>query len=264
MHLIAVAQQRIQQFIGENTSTLLTAGAVVGTVATGILAGRAGMKAAQIIAEEESVMIRNETEEGYQLVPTVLTTKEKVIKTAPHFIPPVLAGAATIGGIVMANRMNAQKAAALAAAYGLSQKQFEEYREKVAEKLTGPKNQAIKDELAQERVSKAPGSTQVIVVSGNVLCYDSLTDRYFSSTMERIKQAENEVNAEIINHGHANASMFYDALELNNTPWTNHVGWNTENMLELDISTSVAENAQPCLVVSFASMPTADYRDTQY
>jgi hypothetical protein len=243
---------------------LLTAGAVVGTVATGVLAGRAGMKAERILAGEEVNLRKIEEEQNLAFGETKLTRFEKLVAVGPHFIPPVLAGAATIGGIIMANRMNAQKAAALAAAYGLSQKQFEEYREKVAEKLTGPKNQAIKDELAQDRVSKAPGSTQVIVVSGNVLCYDSMTDRYFSCTMEKIKQAENEVNAEIINHGHANASMFYDALELNNTPWTNHVGWNTDNMLELDISTTVAENSQPCLVVSFGSMPTADYRDSQY
>src|SRR4051812_9331743 len=116
-------KQRVGQLLQDNSTTLLTAGGVVGTVATAVLAGRAGYKAAEIIIEEEKKFYRVEKPET-EAERLPLSKTEKVKLVWPHFIPPVLTGTATIGSIVMANRMSAQKAAALAAAYGLAEKQF--------------------------------------------------------------------------------------------------------------------------------------------
>jgi predicted ribosome-associated RNA-binding protein Tma20 len=96
----------------------------------------------------------------------------------------------------------------LAAAYGLSQKQLEEYKDKVAEKLGIKKQQDIQDSLAQDRVNNTPGSTQILVVEGEVLCFDQPTGRYFRSTMEGINRAVNATNAEITRHGYADANFF--------------------------------------------------------
>jgi hypothetical protein len=51
MSAITDAQKKVQEFATENASTLLTAGGVVGVVATGLLAGRAGLKAGVILEE---------------------------------------------------------------------------------------------------------------------------------------------------------------------------------------------------------------------
>ena len=87
----------------------------------------------------------------------------------------------------MSNRVSAQKAAALAAAYGLAERNLSEYKEKVAEKLTGPKKAAIDEEMAQDRVNKSDGYQNIVMIEGEVLCFDEPTGRYFNSTMENIK-----------------------------------------------------------------------------
>jgi len=248
-------RQKVAGLASENATTLLTAGGVVGTVATAILTGRASIKAYQIIEAETKVADEEDIE---------LTTARKVLIVAPHFVPPVITGAATITAIVMANRMSAQKAAALAAAYGLAERNFSEYKEKVAEKLTGPKQSAVVDELAQERVDRTPGHEAIIVVEGEVLCFDQPTGRYFRSTMEDINRAVNSTNAEILHHDYASASYFYEELEMPATTWTDEVGWNTDQLLELSISTVLDPKGRPCIAIDFKSLPKMDYVPKHY
>ena len=263
MHIINDAQKRVQEFVAENSTTLLTAGGVVGTVATAVLSGRAGFKAGKVLAAEELHHLAFDPEEGDENA-IVLSKTDKFKLTVVYFVPPVITGGATIASIILANRMSAQRAAALAAAYGLSQKQFEEYKAKVTEKLTGPKKQQITDELAQERVDRA-GPSQIVIINGDeVLCFDEPTGRYFKSSMEKINKAANSTNQEIIAHGHARAAHFYEELELPPTTWSNDVGWNLDNMLELDITTTQADDGRPCLSINFARFPIEDYHRSVY
>lgn len=258
-----------QRFVTNNASAILTAGGVVGTVATAVLAARGAYKYKEIVYEEElkRVVKKGEEERAHEddayALDEMLTKKERLLIAAPYFLPPVAVGGATIASIIFANRISAQRAAALAAAYGLSQKQLEEYRNKITQTLGINKEQKARDELAQERVSKTPGSKNfVIIEGGDVLFFDSPTGRYFKSSMEKVNRAVNSVNAEIVHHGYATASQFYDELELPPTTWTNDVGWNDgEGLLELDFSTVVAEDERtPCIVIDFKTLPRADYQ----
>lgn len=266
MQIITDVRQRAQQLLQDNATTLLTAGGVVGTVATAVLAGRASFKASEIIREEELRHVHPEgTTDAIDTGNTLgLDRKDKVLLVWPLFIPSVITGGATIGSIVLANRMSAQKAAALAAAYGLSQKQFEEYKTKVAEKLGIQKAQKVQDELAQDRVNKAPGGNQIVIVEGEVLCFDQPTGRYFRSTMDAINKAVNSTNAHILHHDHASASHFYEELGLPATSWTDEVGWSTDQLLELDISTVMSDDDKPCIAIDFKTLPKADYVPRHY
>jgi hypothetical protein len=250
-------KEKVATLASENASTLLTAGGVVGTIATAVLTGRASIKAYEVLRTKAEQLEEDDD-------PVDLTTAQKVLITAPYFIPPVITGSATIASIIMANRISAQKAAALIAAYGLSQKQFEEYKEKVSEKLTGPKQNQVVDELAQERVNRTPGHETIVVVEGEVLCFDQPTGRYFRSTMEQINQAVNSTNAEILHHDHATASYFYEELGMPATSWTDEVGWNTDQLLELSISTVLDPSNRPCIAIDFKTLPRADYVPKHY
>jgi hypothetical protein len=268
MQIITDVRQRTQQLLQENSTTLLTAAGVVGTVATAVLAGRASFKAADIIREEELKHVYPEGTtdvigEGDEKT-FGMHRKDKLLMVWPLFIPPVITGGATIGSIVLANRMSGQKAAALAAAYGLSQKQFEEYKGKVAEKLGLQKEQKVRDELAQDRVNKTPGSTQIVIVEGEVLCFDEPTGRYFRGTMDSIKRAINSTNAHILHHDHASASHFYEELGLPATTWTDEVGWNTDQLLDLKFSTVLSEDGKPCIAIDFKTLPKLDYVPRHY
>lgn len=252
--MFADIQQKVRQLATENASAILTATGVVGTVGTAILTGRASFKAAEIIQQENS-------ERGDQ---DQLATRSKVQLVWPQFIPPVTVGTATIASIIMANRISAQKAAALAAAYGISESRLKEYKEKVSEKLTGPKNQAIKDEIAQDQVNANPPNKEVIIIAGgDVLCYDMLTGRYFQSTVEKIRSAENMINQALYNHQYASLSEFYENVGLPPTSFTDEVGWNMalldRGALSVDFSTTTTPDNQPCLTVDFNNPPRPDY-----
>jgi hypothetical protein len=164
----------------------------------------------------------------------------------------------------MANRMSAQKAAALAAAYGLAERNLSEYKDKVSEKLTGPKKQQIDDEIAQERVNRAPGHDTIVIADGEILCFDEPTGRYFRSTMDKIKNAVNTTNAEILHHDFANATFFYEELDLPGTTWTDEVGWNSDQLLDLKFSTVLTPDDKPCIAIDFKVLPKPDYVPKHY
>jgi hypothetical protein len=245
---IKIAQDAAARFLKENAATVLTAGGVVGTVGTAVLAFRAGVKYERITHEMYDDNINPDSDS--------VTTFDKVKAAAPYVIPPIALGTATVGSIIGANVMSAKRAAALAAAYGVSQKQLDEYKTKMAEKLGVTKTEKAKAEMAKERADQVPGASTIVIFGDEVLCFDEPTGRYFKSTMEKIRRAENSTNQEIIHHGYASASYFYSELELPGTTWADEVGWN--DPFSLEISTIMVED-KPCLAIDFKKMPVLDY-----
>ena len=188
--------QKGNRLVGDNSSTILTAMGVSGVVTTAVLTGRASFKAAEIIQKDREDRAKNLSEPFKEL-----NQKEKVVMTWQLYIPPVAAGVTTVASIIMANQLASKKIAALAVASGISERAFQEYKAKVVEKLGENKEMKIRDEVAQDRVSDTPVSKEVLVIgAGDVLCFDMYTGRYFQSTVEKIRQAENKINFQILNH----------------------------------------------------------------
>ena len=267
MQFLDAVKQKGAQFVSENATVLLTAGGVVGTVATAVLTGRAGFKAAEIIREKELEHIHTQPVDGViddGNSTMGLSPSQKVKLVWPQFVPPLVTGGLTISAIIFSHRMSAQKAAALAAAYGLAERNLSEYKEKVAEKLTGPKNQQIKDEIRQDRVSKSDGSQVIVVTSGEVLCYDMASDRYFNSTVEDIRRAENQINNEILNHNYATMNEFYDKIGLKQTMVGGELGWTSNVPLEIEFSTTQSPDGKPCITIDFVNMPVENYHKQRY
>lgn len=254
--MIAELQKKAQQFLTENTSAILTAGGVAGTIGTAILTGRATFKASKILyAKELEVIAENEDRD----ITSELDNKTKILLGWPYFIPPVCLGTATVASIIMANRLSAKKAAALAAAYGISERSFQEYKEKTLEKLGVTKEQKLRDEIAQDEVNKNPSHEVIIVGGGEVLCYDMLTGRYFQSSVEKIKKAESMIHSELYNHMYASLSSFFDNIGLPPTDYTEEVGWNTDGIPEVSFSTTMTPDDRPCIAISFNNVPKPDY-----
>jgi hypothetical protein len=246
---IKLVQDAATRFLTDNATTVLTATGVVGTVATAVLSFRAGMKSERIINDNRfTVTVEEETE---------LSTMDKVKLVGGHVVPPVATGAGTITAIIMADRISAKRAAALAAAYGVAQGQLDEYKAKVLEKLGVQKSEKLHADLAQDRMEKNQNANQVIIIGDNVLCYDMATDRYFQSSMEAIRTAENKANREILECGYYSATDFYDQLGLESTTWSDDVGWHQN--FQLEYSTIPAKDGRPCLAIDFSRLPTSDY-----
>jgi hypothetical protein len=243
----------------DNADTLLTGAAITGTVATAVLTGQASLKAARLI-DAARLEAHDYDSEGKGDPEADLSKTQKVKLVGTLYLPAVGVGLTTITCIVVANRLSAKRVAALALASGISERALTEYKAKVVEKFTDRQNEAIRDEIAQERISKHPLGTQVIVTGdGEVLCYDMLTGRYFKSSVEEIKKAENKVNYEIIHFMSASLSSFFDEIGLPPTNYTDMVGWNMGNPLEVKFSTIMSDDNRPCLAIDFTRPPIMDY-----
>jgi hypothetical protein len=244
--------------LNDHSTTILSAVGVAGTVGTAVLTGRASFKAADVIAAERYVV--NLAVEGNEN-PVQLSKTEKVKLTWKLYLPPVATGVMTVTCIVYAHKISSKKIAALAVATGISERAFQEYKEKVVEKLGPRQDQKIRDDVAQDRVTaNPPGSREIMIVgNGEVLFFDQLTGRYFQSTVEDVKRAENKVNFELIHYMSCSLSHFYDEVGLQPTTYTDQVGWNLNNKMEVVFSTVLSPDGRPCIAIDFRNPPVHDY-----
>lgn len=236
-----------EKFAVDNSPVILTVIGVAGTVSTAVLTGRASFQAALLIRDEEP-------EEAY------LDTLDRVRLVWPLYVPAVATGSLTVAAIIMSHKISTGRTAALAAAYTISEKAFEEYRVKVVERLGEKKEQVVQAELAQAKVDQNPiGKREVIVSSGEVLCYDEFTGRYFNSTVERIRAAMNNVNSKVLNDNYCSLSEFYSMVGLATTSMSEEVGWNVDKLMDIRFSTVLSDDGRPCISVDFNKQPIRDY-----
>lgn len=240
--------KRVETLITRNSPVILTGIGVAGVVTTAYLAGTASFKAAEVIREDEDKHAR------------LLDTKERFELVWKLYIPAVTTATITCAAVVGANRIGTRRAAAIAAAYQISERAFDEYKDKMVEKLGEGPERAARDEIAQERQDKNPVQTSEVIITGTgeVVCYDSITGRHFKSDMERLRKAQNDLNEKLINEVYASLTDFYELIGLSGTPYSNEIGWNTEKMLELDFSTVLSDGV-PCISVSYTPMPKPEY-----
>jgi hypothetical protein len=246
---------RTEKLLADNSPQILTALGVAGTVTTAILTGKASFKAAQILNEVNPDHIAVYPDE-----PGEYTVKEKVKLTWKLYLPPVAVGALTVASIITASRIGTRRAAAMAAAYAVSERAFSEYKEQVIKKFGEVKEQNVRDSVRQEQMNKNPVSDrQIIIAGGNVLCYEPYTDRYFDSDMESIKKAQNDLNYRINNNWYASLSEFYDLVGLPHTHISDELGWKADKLLDIDFGHALATDGRPCLVINYVVEPIRDY-----
>jgi len=249
--------KRAEKLIADNSPAILSAIAVTGTITTAVLAGRASYKAAEIIGDD---ILRQKEEEVGQ-ARHYRTYRQDVELVWKLYVPAVGTGVLTVACIVGANRIGTRRAAAMAAAYSLSEKAFVEYKDKVIEKMGETKEQKVRDAIAQDRVDANPVSTREVIItgSGDVLCYDSITGRYFESNVETLRKAQNDINYQILATNYATLHEFYSLIGLPSTLYSSEVGWNNDNMLELEFTTVLSEEGKPCLSVNYKTYPIRGY-----
>lgn len=239
---------RVSKLANDNSPLILTAIGVAGTIATGYLAARAAFKSSYEIYYEE------QTRNGREL-----TNKEVAKLTWKNYISAAGTGVCTIACIIAANRIGTRRAAAMAAMVAISERAFDEYRAKVVEKLGANKERKVRDEIAQDRVTNNPPSSEVMIVNGtNVLCLDGYSGRYFHSDMELIRKAVNDINWAILADSSASLTDFYYLIGLDKTDVSDEVGWLIDRQLEVEFSASLHEG-KPVMVLTFKTQPIREY-----
>lgn len=242
----------IQTEMAKRSPEILTGIGIAGMVTTTVLAVRATPKAMKILEEETA---------GRDDIS--LTPVEVVKATWKCYIPAAITGAVSMACLISAGSVHAKRTAALATAYKLSETALTEYREKVVETIGEKKEQVIKEKIDKDRVDKNPVSkTEVIVTKrGNTLCYDYLSDRYFESDIDLIKKAENTLNKQMLHDlcGYASLNEFYDELGLNHIGVGDEIGWNVDRLIDIRISSQIADDGRPCIVVAHENAPFYEY-----
>lgn len=249
-----------EKVIVDNSPTIMTAIGVTGTITTAILAGQASFKAARIL-EDQKPRAWETAQNGVE----DLTRREKFEVVWKLYIPAAGMGGVTVFAIISANRIGMRRAAAMAAAYSISEKAFSEYKDKVVEHIGSNKEQKVRDEIAQDRVNRhdMPEGDRVIVTeTGITECYDSMTDRYWPCDMERLRRAQNDINFKILREDFATLTDYYQLVGLKKTSESDELGWNTDKQLELHFTATLKEvegkPTVPVMVVDFATVPIRD------
>lgn len=264
--------KRAGKVAAENSPAILTAIGVTGTLTTAYLAAKAGFKSVDVLKEAEEKKIE-ENRDGSELSDEEkrdpnrfqLTKKEQADAVWKLYTPAAASAALTVAAIICAVRVQDRRNAALLSAYTAAEKGFKEYREKTLEKVGKKKEQEVRDEIAQDHVTNNPASkAEIILVSeGSVLCRDEYSGRYFTSDMETIRKAENDINYDILNEGYASLTDFWDKIGISQTSDSDDLGWSSDEKFEIDYSTTLSENNRPCIAITFRNRPVPSfYRNT--
>lgn len=245
MKLSRIVQQT-KKSVKKNSPVILTAVGITGMVTSTVLAVKATPLALDLISEAEF-------EKGEEL------TKKEVIKaTWKPYMPAVGTAVFSIACIIGANSIHMRRSAALATAYKLSQSALHEFKEKAVEVVGEKKVSEIKQKVNQDKVDKDPVSkTEVIITDkGKTLMYDTISGRYFESSIEEINKIVNELNRDMLSDMYISLNQFYSAIGLQHTKAGYDLGWQCDKgLIEVDFGATIANDGRPCITIDFPYPP---------
>lgn len=247
--------KNVGKTLSDNSPVILTGMAVAGTLGSVIMGVKAGMKTELYLNDLAcEIEVGRASEELLQPV-------EVAKATWKYYIPAGLMTGATIACVIGANSVHTRRNAAIMSAYSLTDRAFQEYKDKVVEQIGEKKEQAVRDEVAKDRLEKNPVSDREVVVlgKGDTLCYDGLTGRYFRSDMETIRRAMNDINQKCINEVYASQNDFFREIGLDPVGIGEEVGWRSDHLLDISFSTHLSGDGIPCLCLDYLVGPIRGY-----
>lgn len=241
----------VRTVIVKNLPTILTCFAVGGVITTSVLVDKAAKQSAKDIAEEEETQERE------------LETKEKVVLCWKHYAPAVGMGAITIGCVIGANHINIQRNLMLAGLYATSEVSLKDYKKKVEEMLGEKKANDVQDAVNKDRATTifASGSDIIRTGNGDTVCVDAFSGRIFSSDIEFLRKAINEIVHEIqFGAGCMALNDWYYRINLDPIKPGDDIGWNISELPELYFTSMLRSDGTPALVVDFRNGPYQNYQ----
>jgi hypothetical protein len=244
-----------EKFVTDKSPGILTGLGVAGTVTSVLLTGRAAFR----VGMDASTQYHEALMEDEPLPEHLLEPKHIVKMYWKEFIPGAAIGAATVVAIIAANHIGSRRTAAITAAFKLSEQISGEYKDRVVKTLGLQKEEKMRAELAADKmVANPPASGMIVVAGSDVLFLDELSGRYFHHQVENVKKAVNEINHQVNNYFHASLTDFYDKLGLPATKYSNSVGWNTDELLEVQLTATMYED-QPAILLGYNHGPILGY-----
>ena len=234
-------------FFSEHSPEILTGAGVVGYITSTVFAVAATPKALTLIeAEKKKQKVDKLNAWG-------------IIRAAwKCYIPTVAMSAISTVCVVSANSIHLKRNAAILAAYTLSDTTFKDYQKKVVEKIGEKKEDAVKDEVAKEKILRQPSSNSEIILTGlgETLCYDSVSGRYFKSDIDKIRKIENNLNRQMRDEMYISLNEFYTEIGLPSIKIGDDLGWNIDKgYIDIQFRAQLSDNEIPCLVLDYSVIP---------
>ena len=256
------------QYAAKHSPAIFTGLGVAGFFATIAMTAKAAPLAQSVHNDacEDRADIRDKAErDGVE--PDTAEIRETYIYEAkvlaPVVGPAVVAGGATLFCFLAANKIQADRRAAIMAAYSLSEKTLATYQQKVIDKLGEEAHQEILDETTKEIVrSEIPDGFNHETYSmpaGQVRVYDNVTGRYFYSTKENIMEAESAINKRLLDETRVPLQEFYYELGLDERfSLGDAMGWDisnhyvaSNNTLDVRYTAMLDDDKNPCLAINY-------------
>lgn len=247
-----------QKFTIQNSPTILTVVGVVGVVSTSLLMGRAAFR----VGMDASTQYHEEIHYGQKPVDEakeLLSPKYLTETYWREFIPPAVIGAITLAAIIGSNRIGTRRATALAAAFAMSERMAEEYRQKVVEHMGAKKEEMVRSDVARERIQKVDGTETIVLSDAEILFYDSWSDRVFRCSRERVESAANQINHQINHQWAASLTEFYDLIGLGKTAVSDDFGWNSDELLDLYYTSTLLPDGKPACEIRYNVQPFQNF-----
>lgn len=239
----------------KNSPVILTGTAMAGLLSTTVLAVRATPKAMERINDASL------DEEGNTIN---ISNWEKFKAAWIEYVPTAISFVGTGACIIGAQAINGKRLAAMSALYSMSETALKDYKDEVL-KAVGPKKEdAIRDSVNSKKIQKDPpeGKDVIITGKGEVLCYETITGRYFKSNADEIHRAENELVRQMnLGDSRLSTNEWFYALGLAGTKLGDEMGWTIETPLEVKFTSSLASDGTPILCVDYVHDPFPWYRD---
>ena len=229
---------------------------ITGMVTSTVLAVRATPKALALL-EEEKLQRWKETGDDTM-------TKTEIVQTCwKCYIPAAITSGVSIACLIGSSSVSASRTAALAAAYQLSETALTEYKEKVLETVGEKKERSIREKISEDRVKQNPVTQSEVYVTndGETLFLEPVSKRYFKSDIEIIRRIQNDLNKQMIHDisGYVSLSDFYDEIHLERTDISDNIGWNTNELIDIDFHPAMTDKNKPCIALYYNAAPKYGY-----
>lgn len=244
---------KVKLFVKKNAPTILTGLGAAGVVTTTVLAVKATPKALALLEEAKE-------QKGEELTKT-----EAVMVAGKVYIPAVLVGVGTLVCIFGANTLSKRNQAALTSAYALLDRSYKEYKAKVKE-LHGEEGHG---EVVQAIAADKYNEDKFEVDDDKQLFFDEFSGRYFESTMEKVRNAEYQLNRELFMKSYATLNEWYDYLGMYPHELGDMYGWTPEGnrekswqeWIDFNHMKTLIDDDLECYIISFYQEPYLNFED---
>lgn len=234
----------------EKTPLVLTIISCTGVIATAVLTARAAPKAHAVM------------EELRDAYPDKVPAREILRHTWKFYVPPLSVGFATLASIITMNRVSDRNVAILTAGATLATNTLKDYQQHVLEEIGAEKDSRIRDKIAKGTLAQSAlpeGEMGFVYTDADIMCYDTLSGRYFKHNIEQIRKIENDLNRELLSEMSLSLNEVYDALGMEPIEVGAMLGFNTDNMLDFHFSAQLSPEKKPVLVLGYINMPVPNF-----